>query len=64
MPGNTTPTHPSKNTQQFSKFIVIGCSNFLVSFAVFFLFYNYLPLSDALFNFLGANKKLSYTLIK
>ena len=54
MPGNTTPTHPSKNTQQFSKFIVIGCSNFLVSFAVFFLFYNYLPLSDALFNFLGA----------
>lgn len=39
----------SKNINQFSKFILVGCSNFAISFAVFFLFYNYLPLS-AFFN--------------
>ncbi len=43
----------SKNIKQFSRFVVVGCSNFVVSFVVFYIFYNYLKLSGILFNILG-----------
>ena len=44
---------PSKNIKQFSRFIVVGCTNFAVSFVVFYIFYNYLKLSVLLFAVLG-----------
>jgi len=43
----------SKNIKQFSRFIVVGCTNFAVSFVVFYIFYNYLKLSELLFAVLG-----------
>lgn len=41
------------NIRQFSRFIVVGFSNFGVSFAVFYLFYNHWQLSDPFFSLLG-----------
>jgi putative flippase GtrA len=43
----------SPGIKQFSKFIVVGFSNFIVSFTVFFIFYKYLKLSGPLFTILG-----------
>ena len=43
----------AKNIKQFSRFIVVGCTNFTVSFVVFYIFYNYLKLSGLLFGGLG-----------
>jgi putative flippase GtrA len=48
------PAEYLDNFGQFSRFIVVGFSNFAVSFAVFFLFYNYWPLSDLFFTLFGA----------
>jgi putative flippase GtrA len=53
MTNNSHPAPTSQGIQQFKKFIVVGCSNFAVSFLVFYLFYNYLKLSGILFNILG-----------
>jgi len=47
------PGDSSKNIKQFSRFIVVGCTNFAVSFVVFYIFYNYLKLSELLFGVLG-----------
>ena len=47
------PVEYSSSIRQFSKFIIVGFSNFIVSFAVFFLFYKYLKLSVFLFTILG-----------
>ena len=33
--------------------MVVGCTNFVVSFAVFYIFYQYLKLSEPLFSLLG-----------
>ncbi|KPJ99726.1 MAG: hypothetical protein AMJ60_04010 [Desulfobacterales bacterium SG8_35] len=43
----------SSNLKQFSKFIVVGFSNFIVSFVVFYLFYNYWKLSGIFYGLLG-----------
>lgn len=43
----------SSNLKQFSKFIVVGFSNFIVSFVVFYLFYNYWKLSAIFYSLLG-----------
>lgn len=53
MADNPQPGDSSKNIKQFSRFIVVGCTNFAVSFVVFYLFYNYLKLSELLFGVLG-----------
>jgi putative flippase GtrA len=47
------PVEHSSSIRQFSKFIIVGFSNFTVSFAVFFIFYKYLKLSGFLFTILG-----------
>ena len=39
--------------KQFSKFLVVGFSNFAISFAVFFLLYNYLKPSALFYGLLG-----------
>jgi putative flippase GtrA len=39
--------------KQFSKFLVVGFSNFAISFAVFFLLYNYWKLSALFYGFFG-----------
>ena len=43
----------SSNLKQFSKFIVVGFSNFIVSFVVFYLYYNYWKLSGIFYSLLG-----------
>ena len=43
----------SSNLKQFSKFIVVGFSNFIVSFVVFYYFYNYWKLSGIFYSLLG-----------
>ena len=43
----------SANLKQFSKFIVVGFSNFIVSFVVFYFFYNYWKLSAIFYSLLG-----------
>ena len=43
----------SSNLKQFSKFIVVGFSNFIVSFVVFYFFYNYWELSAIFYSLLG-----------
>ena len=43
----------SSNLKQFSKFIVVGFSNFIVSFVVFYYFYNYWKLSAIFYGLLG-----------
>ena len=43
----------SSNLKQFSKFIVVGFSNFIVSFVVFYFFYNYWKLSAIFYSLLG-----------
>ena len=46
-------TVSSSNLKQFSKFIVVGFSNFIVSFVVFYFFYNYWKLSAIFYSLLG-----------
>lgn len=53
MPPNLQSADTFKNLNQFSKFLLVGCSNFAVSFAVFFLFYNFWPLSEVFYRILG-----------
>jgi putative flippase GtrA len=49
--------------QQFSKFLVVGFSNFAISFAVFFLLYHYWKLSALFYGLLGqAGKGLEDTI--
>lgn len=43
----------SPGIKQFSKFLVVGFSNFAISFAVFYLLYNYLKLSGPFYGLLG-----------
>jgi putative flippase GtrA len=43
----------SSNTRQFGRFIIVGFSNFGVSFAVFYLLYNYGQLSNLFYALLG-----------
>ena len=43
----------SGSTRQFSKFIIVGFSNFAVSFAVFYLLFNYGHLSGLFYGLLG-----------
>jgi len=43
----------TSNTGQFSRFIIVGFSNFAVSFAVFYLLYNYGRLSGLFYSMLG-----------
>jgi len=44
--------HPD-NIRQFSRFIIVGFSNFAVSFAVFYLLYNHWQLSGLFYSLLG-----------
>ena len=53
MTDNSQSADSSKNIKQFSRFIIVGCVNFAVSFVVFYIFYNYLKLSGLLFTVLG-----------
>jgi len=43
----------SSSTRQFGRFIIVGFSNFGVSFAVFYLLYNYGQLSNLFYGVLG-----------
>lgn len=43
----------AENAAQFGRFLLVGCSNFVLSFAVFYLFYRYWRLTGALLAFLG-----------
>ena len=43
----------SPGIKQFSKFIIVGFSNFAVSFAVFYLLYNYWKLSGVFYGLFG-----------
>ena len=47
------PAENSSNIRQFSRFIIVGFSNFAVSFAVFYLLYNYWQLSGFFYGLLG-----------
>jgi len=53
MPDISQSADSAKNIKQFSRFIVVGCTNFAVSFVVFYIFYNSLKLSGLLFSVLG-----------
>jgi len=55
----------SSHIRQFSRFIIVGFSNFAVSFAVFYLLYNYWQLSDLFYNLLGnAGRNLEEALLQ
>jgi putative flippase GtrA len=47
------PTAYSAGLKQFSKFLVVGLSNFVISFAVFYLLFNYWMLSGTFYRLLG-----------
>ncbi len=50
----------SNNIKQFSRFLVVGFSNFAISFAVFYILYNYWKLSGVFYGLLGeAGKALA-----
>jgi putative flippase GtrA len=53
MPQPEKPADYSAGLKQFSKFLVVGGSNFFISFAVFFLLYNYWKLSSIFYELLG-----------
>ena len=53
MTGTSSSAASPENFKHFSKFIIVGFSNFAVSFAVFYFLYNYLQLSESLFLILG-----------
>ena len=48
-----TPAKFSPVINQFSKFIIVGFSNFAISFAVFYLLYNYWKLSPLFYGLFG-----------
>jgi len=47
----------SHDIKQFSRFLIVGFSNFAISFAVFFLLYNYWKLSPFFYGLLGQTGK-------
>lgn len=49
------PPEHSSHISQFSRFILVGFSNFAVSFGVFYLFYNHWQLSEPFFALLGGS---------
>jgi putative flippase GtrA len=53
MTNSSQPVPSSQSIKQFKRFILVGCSNFAVSFVVFYVFYNHLKLSGIFFNILG-----------
>jgi putative flippase GtrA len=53
MPQPEEPADYSAGLKQFSKFLVVGVSNFVISFAVFYLLYNYWKLSSIFYGLLG-----------
>ena len=53
MPQPKKPADYSAGLKQFSKFLVVGGSNFFISFVVFFLLYNYWKLSSIFYQLLG-----------
>jgi putative flippase GtrA len=47
----------SSGIKQFSKFLVVGFSNFAISFAVYYFLYKYMDLSGVLYGLLGESGK-------
>ena len=47
------PANYSAGLKQFSRFLVVGVSNFVVSFAVFYILYNHVKLSGLFFGLFG-----------
>ena len=47
----------SNNIREFSRFVVVGFSNFAISFSVFYLLYNYWKLSTLFYGLLGEGGK-------
>lgn len=47
------PADYSAGFRQFSKFLVVGVSNFIISFAVFYLLYNHWKLSGIFYGLFG-----------
>jgi len=65
MPQPEEPADYSAGLKQFSKFLVVGVSNFVISFAVFYLFYNYWKLSSIFYGLLGqAGKDLENLILQ
>ena len=65
MPQPEEPADYSAGLKQFSKFLVVGVSNFVISFAVFFLLYNYWKLSSIFYGLLGqAGKDLENLILQ
>jgi putative flippase GtrA len=55
----------SHDIRQFSRFLIVGFSNFAISFAVFFLLYNYWKLSSFFYGLLGqAGKGLENSILQ
>ena len=64
MPQPKKPADYSAVLKQFSKFLVVGVSNFVISFAVFYLLYNYWKLSGIFYGLLGPAGKDVETFIR
>ena len=65
MPQPKKPADYSAGLKQFSKFLVVGVSNFVISFAVFYLLYNYWKLSSIFYGLLGqAGKDLENLILQ
>ncbi|MBE9529805.1 MAG: GtrA family protein, partial [Proteobacteria bacterium] len=65
MPQPEEPADYSAGLKQFSKFLVVGVSNFVISFAVFYLLYNYWKLSSIFYGLLGqAGKDLENLILQ
>ena len=59
------PVPYSAGLKQFSKFLVVGLSNFAISFAVFYFLYNYWKLSGLFYRLLGpAGKDLETFILR
>jgi len=65
MPQPEKPADYSSSFKQLSKFLVVGVSNFVISFAVFYLLYNYWKLSGILYKLFGqAGKDLENLILQ
>ena len=65
MPQPEEPADYPAGLKQFSKFLVVGVSNFVISFAVFYLLYNYWKLSSIFYGLLGqAGKDLENLILQ
>ena len=65
MPQPEEPADYSAGLKQFSKFLVVGVSNFVISFAVFYLLYNFWKLSSIFYGLLGqAGKDLENLILQ